>query len=376
MKSCHSLLLVFLLCGFGCIFNLSAQTATKPDLALAPGDVRIDQSDDGGYLLFVRKKPDIQSVILTESTADPARKLDSYTLRSKEANAINGGEKRRLNGKFIESPGMYFLISSTVVADAEFGQAFRIFIPYLVVFGYPTARYGEISMQDGAYFNIRSFALPYADYGGAYRDNPYSLRLIQKANQTGSGGFNKEAVRAFQSLAEAGKGSLSWSKGGSALIADLAAVLASQPAGPVEVAICLDATKSMENEAPYIRKDLFPVLRDFVAGRPGTRVALVQYRDYLEDFLYRIAPFSDSLDPLRAQLLDYVTGEGRDTPEAVLEGVYACLTELDWTTARKVIILVGDAPPHPLARGSVSNDQVTRRLGEIGVTLQAIILPE
>jgi hypothetical protein len=157
---------------------------------------------------------------------------------------------------------------------------------------------------------------------------------------------------------------------------DLAAVLASLPAGPLEVAICLDATKSMENEAPAIRKDLFPVLRDFVAGRPGARMALVQYRDYLEDFLYKIAPFADNLDPLRAQLLDYTASEGRDTPEAVLEGVYACLTELDWSAARKVIILVGDAPPHPLARGSVNADLVTRRLGESGAMLQAIILPE
>jgi hypothetical protein len=358
--------------------SLPAQ-GTVADLVISPADVRIDANPGGGYLLAVRAKPAIKSVILTESTADPNRKLDSYTLRAKEYNPVNGDEKRRLNGKFIESKGMYFLMSSTPMPDPDFGQAFRILIPDVVVFGYPNARYGEITMLDGAYLNIRSFAQPYADYAGAYRDSPYTIRLTQKARAAAASAgaaYNQAAVKVYEGLAQAHGGRLSYSTGEADLIAKLRDVLAAQPAGPVDLALCLDASKSMENDAPFVRERLLPTVRDFLAGHSGSRVALVQFRDYMEDFLYRITPLSDDLSGLQAQLKEYYPGGGRDTPEAVYEGLYACVNDLDWRADRRLVILAGDAPPHPVPRGSVGGEAVTRGLAERGISLQAILLSD
>jgi hypothetical protein len=68
------------------------------DLAIGPGDLRVERDANGGFHLFIRKKPGVGSVLLTESTRDPARTEDNYAYRAAEWNAINGNETRILNG--------------------------------------------------------------------------------------------------------------------------------------------------------------------------------------------------------------------------------------------------------------------------------------
>jgi hypothetical protein len=132
----------------------------------------------------------------------------------------------------------------------------------------------------------------------------------------------------------------------------------------------------METDAQVIRSQLFAVLREFQGQRPGSRLALVQFRDYMEDFLYKVTPFGNDPEIIGAQLADYAPAEGRDIPEALYEGVHACLTELDWAAEGRRIILLGDGPPHPMPRGSVSADMVIRGLRDKAVVLDALLLPE
>src|SRR5262245_10298907 len=123
------------------------------DLGVQQSDLRIDPSADGGYYFYIRKKPDIQSVLLVETTKDPKGQLANYAYRDPVYHAANGDEKQLLNGKFLDKMNRYTLISSTVIDDKEFGKAFRIFIPFVVVFGYPDSRYGEVQIQNGTYIN-------------------------------------------------------------------------------------------------------------------------------------------------------------------------------------------------------------------------------
>ncbi|MDR2101872.1 MAG: hypothetical protein LBP43_04810, partial [Treponema sp.] len=150
------------------------------DLSINAGDLRIEQRVDGGFHLFIRKKPGISSVLLTESTKDPALKEDNYAYRTSRWNAINSDEIRLLNGVPIAGENnIWSLIDSTPEMHPELGQAFHIYIPYLLYYGYENTRHGEVYVVDGTYLNIRSFALPYGDYRGAFRDNPYVLRVTQ-----------------------------------------------------------------------------------------------------------------------------------------------------------------------------------------------------
>src|SRR5512137_2069681 len=91
----------------------AAQAAKDDPLVLSLADLRIVQAGDSGYHLYVRAKPGLGSVLLTESTKDPAMKLPNYAYRTREPNEVNDWRKRLLNGKFIpESEKVYSIIDS------------------------------------------------------------------------------------------------------------------------------------------------------------------------------------------------------------------------------------------------------------------------
>ena len=73
----------------------------------------------------------------------------------------------------------YFIVDSTEEADAQFGEAFVLFLPYTVKYGYTNTRNGIINLkQDGLYLSIRTFVEPYANYIGAYQDNSFYLEKV------------------------------------------------------------------------------------------------------------------------------------------------------------------------------------------------------
>jgi hypothetical protein len=75
-----------------------------------------------------------------------------------------------------------------------------------------------------------------------------------------------------------------------------------------------------------------------------------------------------SLNPIRA-------GGGRDIPEAVYEALYEGATKFPWAAESKLMILIGDAPPHPRQKGKISKDMVYTATEERGIKISAIILP-
>ncbi|MGF7110339.1 hypothetical protein J2Z29_002914, partial [Treponema pedis] len=137
------------------------------DISLGKDDVLVIQSPEGGYHLYIKAKPDIKSVLLTETTRDPELKEANYAYRNPDYNVINGDEKRLLNGEFLlPEKKLYSLIDSTPEEDTPLGKAFHIWIPYIIVYGYDWSRSGEVEVADGTFFNIRTFVKPYGDYDG------------------------------------------------------------------------------------------------------------------------------------------------------------------------------------------------------------------
>ena len=67
---------------------LPALMLTAEELAVGPQDLIIEQSLEGGYNLWVKAKPGISSVLLTESTEDPNRRAATYALRAPEYNRL------------------------------------------------------------------------------------------------------------------------------------------------------------------------------------------------------------------------------------------------------------------------------------------------
>jgi len=168
------------------------------DLSLNQNDLRIEWQDEGGFHLFIRKKAGVSSVLLTESTRDSYFRFDNFAYRAKEWNVFNGNETRLLNGVAISTDEvLYSLISSTAAWHDELGEAFHIYIPWIIEYGHAPKRHGEINVGNGTFINIRTFILPFADYNDGFADNPFTLSGFNRPPGRSGDVYTSEAERTF-----------------------------------------------------------------------------------------------------------------------------------------------------------------------------------
>jgi hypothetical protein len=359
-------------------FFLILSPLCAQDLSIQPGDLRIEQRVDGGFHLFIRARGDIASVLLTESTRDPTMTSDNYAYRAPEWNAVNGDEIRMLDGAPIPRESrIYSLVSSTIVEHAELGRAFHVYIPYILNYGYEGGRHGEVYVSDGAYLNIRAFALPYADYRGPFRDNPFEMNVTQEPLPgPPEGNYMKDTIETFTTIAETGNGELIYSAGPDDLIDRIQYALEKEKGKHLDLVICLDTTRSMRDDIDPVREKLIPMLKDLIGDFASFRIGMVLYKDYNEEYLTRVIPFTTDFNVFQRTLNAIRVGGGKDIPEAVYEALYYGATRFPWENEAKIMILIGDAPPHPKPKGKITKEMVDRAIEEKGLTVHAIILPQ
>ena len=110
-------------------------------------------------------------------------------------------------------------------------------------------------------------------------------------------------------------------------------------------------------------------------GRDSFRVGLVYYRDYMEEYLTRRVDFQDDLGLVQRAVDTVRVAGGRDIPEAVYEALYTAVTGFVWSAEDRLVVLVGDASPHPHPRGFVTAELVRSEAELRGVRIHTIILP-
>ena len=385
-KSIQKLLILTLLLG-----NVICIAAQESDIVITPDDIRLEIAEDG-WNLFVRKKTNLNSILLVETTKGTGPTATNYTYRASEYNAINGDEKRLLDGEFLESDySKYSLVDSTAQKDSEFGQAFQIYIPKTLLFGYPWNRSGEVEVGLGTFVNIRGFEKPYADYTGAYQDNPYMFDFIkpkeaEKVTPVLTDIYNEVAAHAFKEIAN---GSVVYSKGPESIVEDVMKAFSELPKDkPVDVVFAIDATGSMWDDIERLQKELVPSLTESLKERQDVQLGLLFYRDFTDNFKYinlpvQIMPFTKNenyfFQKLNTMKIPKGTGLGGDIPEAVYEALYASMKYFKWRNdSEKKIILIGDAQPHESPRGiyGVSKETVEKLSSAMNVTIDAIITPD
>ena len=121
----------------------------------------------------------------------------------------------------------------------------------------------------------------------------------------------------------------------------------------LDLCIVMDATGSMKDYIEVTRKELKAFAQKLYAHdiKPGIAYALVLYRDHPpseNSFVTQSYAFSENLEDLQKALDGArAKGGGGDGAEAVVDGLYVASHDLKWReNAHKVIVLVGDAPPH------------------------------
>ena len=345
------------------VFLSPAFIDAQENLTIVPGDAYIELSPSGeGFDLYVRAKAGLGSVLITESSADPKKRLDSFALRAWDYNPVNGDERRMLDGKFLNpDPPLYFLVDSTPEANELLESAFRIYIPYQLTFGYPYAdsREGQLEVHRGTWLNIRTFEYPYADYSGQWLDNPFVLSMQELPPPPPEIPIEEKTVDNIEAAV------------------DRISEIIDAAEGSIDIVLVVDTTISMRDDIDFIRKSLVPLVREQIRKFNSFRVGLLLYRDYKEAYLTRIArPFTTNLDELQQSLNIITTDGGRDIPEAVNEGIFAALTEFEWQSPKRIIIQVGDAPPHDEPRGEITPEMVDREAARLHVAIHPIRLPD
>jgi hypothetical protein len=121
----------------------------------------------------------------------------------------------------------------------------------------------------------------------------------------------------------------------------------------VDLVFVVDTTGSMGPFIDAARLQMMSMLESLVTETDismDLRVAIVEYRDHppQEDtFITKVHRFSGSLSHAQQTIDNLKPNGGGDSPEAVFDGLQTACDQLEWRShARRLAILVGDAPPH------------------------------
>lgn len=346
------------------------------DLSISAADIYGEYLDDGGYHIYIRKKPDINSILFTESTKDPEMKIHVYALRASSYNPVNGDEKRIIDGEYLEK-GLYSIIDSTPEKNKRFGYAFHFFIPLVVKYGYPTTRSGKIYISDGAFINMRCFEKPYGDYTGRYHDNPFTLKIVKKKiEKPPEDLYNPEAVESYKEITGKTEGKIYYAIGNEDMLEKLESILQKEKGETLDMVLALDTTKSMQDNIPYLKTHIVEILKRATARYSKYRCGLVLYKDYNEEYLVKDFPFVSDFKILQEHIDNITVKGGRDVPEAIYEALYHACDTFEWEAENRLVILIGDAPPHPEPRGDITPALLYNLADKLSIRINIIIYPE
>lgn len=121
----------------------------------------------------------------------------------------------------------------------------------------------------------------------------------------------------------------------------------------VDLVFLLDATGSMADEIDHIKQTIGSIAQriEQMPGSSAPRFGLVAYRDRGDDYVTRQWDFTSDIAQFSANLANVQAGGGGDIPESVNAGLHDAIHLQGWSdnsTGRhlRMIVLVGDAPPH------------------------------
>lgn len=144
----------------------------------------------------------------------------------------------------------------------------------------------------------------------------------------------------------------------------------------VDLVFLLDATGSMADEIDHIKQTVGSIAQriEQLPGSSAPRFALVAYRDRGDDYVTRQWDFTSDIGQFSANLATVKAGGGGDIPESVNAGLHDAIHLQGWadnSTGRhlRMIVLVGDAPPHLNYANDYSYPQLLNEAAANGIKI-------
>lgn len=119
----------------------------------------------------------------------------------------------------------------------------------------------------------------------------------------------------------------------------------------MDVVFVIDSTGSMHDEIRTIKEYLVNIVEHIESGypRPDVKVGVVVYRDYPDqekEYIYKKLDLTSNPETAAKFIRDIEAYGGGDYEEAVEVGLDVAINKLNWRRdAKKVMLLIGDAPP-------------------------------
>jgi len=120
----------------------------------------------------------------------------------------------------------------------------------------------------------------------------------------------------------------------------------------LDLVFCLDITGSMWDDIDAVKDAAENIVNQISVGVSDYRVAIVGYRDFGDTPMFEDYSFSSNKSSIITNINALSVTGGGDTPEAVYEALIRAINNENNCTGgwrdgvAKIIILMGDAPPH------------------------------
>ena len=115
----------------------------------------------------------------------------------------------------------------------------------------------------------------------------------------------------------------------------------------LDIVITFDSTSSMGGEINEVKRQIKRIGSTLHKLVPKTRISVCTYRDHGDAYLVKGIPLTTNISEVVVFIDEIRAAGGQDKPEAVEAGLqWAVENNTFRRSARKVILLFGDAPPH------------------------------
>lgn len=134
----------------------------------------------------------------------------------------------------------------------------------------------------------------------------------------------------------------------------------------LDIVFVFDSTGSMGLYVDHVKRKIRSLVQAIRKLVPTARVGLVTYRDAGMDFVTRAVQLTHGTRGLELFLQETDYEGGGDREEAVYEGLRVAVEGLNWRgESEKVIVLIGDAPPHPgdVAKAGELAEKFRKKMG-------------
>lgn len=115
----------------------------------------------------------------------------------------------------------------------------------------------------------------------------------------------------------------------------------------LDICIVFDSTGSMQKEIDQVKNRIERIGNTLFKLIPRTRISVCTYRDNGDEFVVKGQELTDKISKVVGFLANISAAGGGDDPESVDAGLAWAISNNSWRrSARKVVLVFGDAPPH------------------------------